>query len=611
MMKKFSLLLFCAVYFMGCGGHYLQQEDIGKLVYTASKENQIIYYKKNYKFSGDRVLTIGTHYLLKVGENSKAHPEFLYVLDGSIEKLVKYNSRIISNGIDEKNYGKGDLSAVNISTKTVESDVNIEYLPITENLKSGDIIETYYEHESSLPETGISFSLSEIAFNANNITCTIDVPEKDSLIYKVLNDDKTPSVNSADGRTNYTIDWGNYTAEVKDYELGKRARRPGIIAAAPGDRKNGSNVPSWISLGRWYLDLIGNRLKSDTVIRAQAEAIVKGKSTSKDKLDAIVEYCQKNIRYEQVYLSRGEFIPHTCREILKKNYGDCKDYSVAIYTLARSLGIMADLALTFRGRGYEFVDEIPASQFNHMLVHYADNGIDYWYDGTNRTGLPDVVSSDLINQKALVLNETNSRIVTINESPENLLSIGGALQISNSDLVGTLTISLKNQFAIDFFYAASELNHVQMNEFLIQFLKDNLNRSISIKKLNWEKNGSKFTITAVCELPNTSIAVGNACYSSLSKMFPCLFPCNVKIRETETFYFPYYNRVSIDLKLSDPQSGLNRQESKTSDDPGWKYNYSIAPGPFNGSSLKEFTAAFSEISKDFNKNAKIIKQGNK
>ena len=64
-------------------------------------------------------------------------------------------------------------------------------------------------------------------------------------------------------------------------------------------------------------------------------------------MDAIAKYCQNNIRYEQVYIEKGEIIPNNYETIINNKYGDCKDYSVAIYCLAKSIGLNPNLAIEF------------------------------------------------------------------------------------------------------------------------------------------------------------------------------------------------------------------------------------------------------------------------
>ena len=100
-------------------------------------------------------------------------------------------------------------------------------------------------------------------------------------------------------------------------------------------------------------------------------------------MDAIFEYCQKNVRYEQVYLDFGEIIPNISTVIFDKKFGDCKDYAILIYTMAKCADLDPHFAICYRGRRRMMIEEIPVSQFNHAFIHFKYQGNDYWYDGEN------------------------------------------------------------------------------------------------------------------------------------------------------------------------------------------------------------------------------------
>ena len=329
--------------------------------------------------------------------------------------------------------------------------------------------------------------------------------------------------------------------------------------------------------------------------------ITKESSNPKEKMDAILNYCQKNIRYEQVYFENGEIIPNSCSEILKNKFGDCKDYSLLIYSLAKAAGINAKLALSYRGRGLEFFPTISVDQFNHMLVYLNFNGKDYWYDGTNRTGIPGITTTDLINQKALILDKDNSRLINIDEYPENNLIVKGNLSAQDEDLKGNLEISFQGQYAINLFYAKFNSNKGAFAQVLDKWLKKNLNHSIIVQNLSWSEDKDKFIVNVKCDIPNSILSVDNIRYVSLKKIIPEIIPLKEGIlKPSEVFYYPYYDKVKIDLKLEN-LAGLNDDQKFYN----IYYNYHLSPGPFNKNDAKKFVKDYNTVLEQFNKNIKL------
>ena len=368
-------------------------------------------------------------------------------------------------------------------------------------------------------------------------------------------------------------------------------------------------INDWKDFGNWYLDLIASKTAANEKIVAMAQEITMGTITAKEKMDAIFEYCQKNVRYEQVYLEKGEFIPNDYQTILARKYGDCKDYSLLMYVLAKSIGVNPNLALCYRGRGVKFYEDITVSQFNHAIVYLNDAGHDYWYDSTNRIGIPGVTTKDLMNATALILEQHNSRLTTIAESPDNKLQIEGAFTYKNKGLVGEIKISLFCQFAIDFFYEEMYLNKADMLSFLIKWTKMNINDELIFKAISYQKQDQRFIINATCEIPNAFLEIDTCLYSSFARIFNRFFPeADKKFNPDQIFYFPYYNRIGIDLifnNLSEPvaEVGLAAQQNFN-----WKYDYALPVGPFDQYQKADFLTRWNLTISEFNKTIKLLKK---
>jgi hypothetical protein len=600
--NKLKILLpvvLLGAFLIGCSTHLLKDEELRSLGYQQSKDNKIVYYHKNFEVSEKGDITITTHHMLCIGENARLAPEVFAVFDGSIHKLIDFEGRIIHKNGNVEKYSKGSLNTLALSNRQRISENYMKYLPIEELLTAGDLVETVEIHKMELNGLGMDFSLDEIGQTAENITCTFAIPASDSLNYIIVNDAIKPDVVLTGDIKKYTFSWKHYFVPKTNNPFAKINTAPAIFA---------NNVcRSWADYGDWYLQIAESKLVLTQNIVDVAKTITSRKNNDKEKMDAIFKYCRSNIRYEQVYLDKGEFIPNLPETILKKKYGDCKDYSTIIYVMAKSAGLNPNLALCHRGRGFEFYKDVPSSQFNHMIVHFSYNDKDYWYDGTNTAGAVGITTSDLLNSDALIIERGKSRIVNIVEDNENRVKISGTLLRKNKDLNGGIQIDCKGQYAIDFSIVANYTNQKNMREFVTRWLKDNVNENIVVEKLEWNNEGDNFIINTTCTFPNSFILLDSCYFVSLGRVFSSLLPENsFDFVSKPVFYYPYYGKLTINVDL--PEFICLDNSSKAA---CLYADIDIPSGPYIGGAEKEFVPQYKKALEIIQYQNKLVKKDSK
>ncbi|MBN2000773.1 transglutaminase domain-containing protein [candidate division KSB1 bacterium] len=601
------------IFTTGCSKVFLNDEFISTLSFPRVSQNLLVYYHRHYLLKNNR-LFIKTHSLIKTGGNVNTFPEALYCIDGSVQKLQQYHVRLIHQNGSIKTFSKSDLLRSDLSNSQMISRLRINFLPVRNELQSGDLIETITTFEHSLPFLGIQFTLDELEETAKNISCLIEIPLEDSLNYIVLNDTIPVSLVKTSKTKTYRFFWDSYTPLTKSGLFSKNNSEPAILAqvSAPSIFPQGQIIQktTWQDFGNVYLDMIQSKLEISHA-RALAKEITKGRTGDKEKMDAIAEYCQKNIRYEQVYIDNGEFIPNNYSTIMSNRYGDCKDYSVAMYCLAKSIGLTPRLAMCHRGRGFEPCPKLPVSQFNHIIVYFVDKQTDYWYDGTNRAGQPGIVNVDLINQTALVLERDNLFLAQIAENSGNKMTISGNLMAVKNDIEGEITISLSLQFAVQFFYYEMHFNQEEFKDYLYRWSRENINENIILKDIKWLPE-KEFVLKFSCVLPNSVITIDQNVYVSLSRIFSRLFPSDVADIQNnpDLFYFPYYNRTDLSLNFENLFQVQDQTEPNRSNK-NFKLNYSydLPPGPFNVSQRTDFIQKLTTVTDNFNNNVKLVRMG--
>ena len=608
--KYYLLLLFIGLVSIHCSGPFLSSSYVNSFKNNMRGRSKFLFYDKEIAVTKNEKMLETVHSIYYVGENANAIPDIFYVYDGSIEKLVDVNFKIIKSNGSERKFNKRNMEWVNLSNQHIVSKSGAYFLSLSTELNSGDLIEMVSVHEHELGFLGSRFSLSDFDF-AQNVSCTYKLPNDYKLIYKVKNDNLNPTISNIDGKKVYKFMWDEYGLIENQDLLSKNNVSP-ILLAQIVKQKEGSktnlNINSWQDFGNVFLEKIKNKIDIENA-EFLAMEITKGLQSDKEKMDAISEYCQKNIRYEQVYLEHGEIIPNEYRSIVERKFGDCKDYSIAMYTLAKSIGLQPHLALCYRGRGKEFYPDIPVTQFNHMILHYQNDTNHVWYDGTNRTGKSGVVSRDLINQTALVIEKNNSRLIKIEESSENNLEIVADLSSIKNKLKGEIKIKLSSQFAIDMLFAQLYLTEERMLDYLKEWCNRTLNKDIVIKTMKWHSEESEFCILLNCEIPSSIVQIDKYCYTNLSRIFPELFPTEVHIEDTKSlFYFPGYNNVTMNLNIRNLFL-VDQDFSENDKSYRYKYEYYLNPGPLSEFEKVDFEKGYNTTRNEFLRNKKFIQRG--
>ena len=105
-----------------------------------------------------------------------------------------------------------------------------------------------------------------------------------------------------------------------------------------------SNFKDWADMARAYRERAADKVAVTPEIKALATQLV-GAKTGLDAVKAIDAWVRGNVRYVQVYLDAGGYVPHSAASILKNRYGDCKDYATLTQALLKAAGIESETVL--------------------------------------------------------------------------------------------------------------------------------------------------------------------------------------------------------------------------------------------------------------------------
>ena len=179
---------------------------------------------------------------------------------------------------------------------------------------------------------------------------------------------------------------------------------------------------SWDEVGQWYANLQKDRVVPDEKIKVKAEEIIKGRTSEKEKAQALYEYVAKNFRYVSLSLGQGRYQPHAATDVMINQYGDCKDKHTLLASMLAATGLRAYPVLMNSARKID-VDMPSPGQFDHVISAIPLANETLWADTTSEIAPVGLLSPRLRNKKALMIPTSGpARLETTPAEPPFLSS---------------------------------------------------------------------------------------------------------------------------------------------------------------------------------------------
>jgi len=142
-----------------------------------------------------------------------------------------------------------------------------------------------------------------------------------------------------------------------------------------------SSFRNWDEFARWYTPLAS--AAPDPAVKAKADALTAGARSEADKVAAIYRFVSTEIRYVSLSFGLGRFAAHPPADVLRTQYGDCKDKAVLLRAMLAAVGVRAVPVLlnTNRSIADDFASPL---EFTHMIAVAAPGqSLDgTWMDAT-------------------------------------------------------------------------------------------------------------------------------------------------------------------------------------------------------------------------------------
>lgn len=211
----------------------------------------------------------------------------------------------------------------------------------------------------------------------------------------------------------------------KDAEARKEAdKKKTLTDAEQLDRTLGqfpsvawTTFKSWDQVGAWYRGLEVDRAVADGNIKAKVAELTAGMTTDEEKIQAIYSYVATQIRYIGVAFGVGRYQPHAAGDVLRNQYGDCKDKHTLLAAMLGAAGIRSDAVLI--GANIRFNPDVPSpGAFNHLITAVPVGKDTVWLDATQEVAPYRVLLRILRDKQSLVVPMAG--VAQIEKTPADL-----------------------------------------------------------------------------------------------------------------------------------------------------------------------------------------------
>jgi len=346
-----------------------------------SNESEDSYYLLLDFQSNAQKRTIYAHYVIKILNNQGIQnmSDLSFDFDPTYQSLMMHQLVVHRNGTatnrlpdsDFKTFQRESSMERYLYDGTLTAVVNLE------DIREGDVIEYAYSINGSNPiYNGHYFKDIYLQYQVPvlNLQQRLLLPDSEQFYFKYYNEAPQPATQKIGSATEYLWDLQSVEAALMDKNV------PSWYDPFPSISV--SNYAEWGEVVDWALPLYEVSPEEAQRIAEKTAEIVAGDSREEEMLKAI-RFVQDEVRYLGFESGLGAYQPRSPEKVLEQRFGDCKDKSLLLCSMLKSLEITAHptLVSSYLTEGME--NKLPSpGNFNHCVVHLEYGGEDFWVDPT-------------------------------------------------------------------------------------------------------------------------------------------------------------------------------------------------------------------------------------
>jgi tetratricopeptide (TPR) repeat protein len=437
------------------------------------KPYDIVYLSKSLVIFNTKATATRENYILKINDESaiESWQKMSFSSTSQMDVYIDEAKTIKKNGdkiLAERN--KGDV--------------------VFTNLEVGDYLYVSYTEKQVNGGKSSVFISDNYTLNSYYPVCEVEynvlVEDGLNLNYKILNDDIEPKIKKQDN--------------FKIYNWKKTSPKP--IKDEPFSMPLDDIAPivhvslnsSWNEIVKWYNDLSFHQAASDYTIKTLAKELFNGKEYSEDeKFKIIYDFVITKIQYSSIDFRQSGHIPQKASKVYHTRLGDCKDLSTLFVSLAREVGLKANLVLINTSNNGEQNVILPSLNFNHCIVKayigdqekfleltdpYLPFGyLNNYHEGASILEIHPIANNENINLEKLKLNKNHLNKIYRN-GVVDILAID-TINITKSVIRTGLRAAAYCQTYID-------LDDKEKRETIRRAIADDFKSTVTLKTLQFE-----------------------------------------------------------------------------------------------------------------------------
>lgn len=258
------------------------------------------------------------------------------------------------------------------------------------------------------PQTDDFFAVEESRF-------ILILPKDYEFRYKAFNYPSKPEISNQSDKVTYQWAVKKLPAVKIDYGFpGWRYVTPMVITGPTDfqidDYKGKMN--NWEELGRFQMAMNQGRDALPPDIKQKVQELTAGKQGSREKVEALYNFLQRNTRYISIQMGVGGWRPFDASYVAKNKYGDCKALSNYMHALLKEAGINSYYTLIRAGEYAEdIVSDFPSRQFNHAILCVPLEKDTVWLECTSQDQVPGYMGGFTGNRHALLVTPDGGKLV--------------------------------------------------------------------------------------------------------------------------------------------------------------------------------------------------------
>lgn len=182
------------------------------------------------------------------------------------------------------------------------------------------------------------------------------------------------------------------------------------------------NMESWQAFGRFMYELNENRDNLSPAMVEKVKSLTAQATTNEEKIAALYNYLQENMRYVSVQLGIGGWQTFDAAYVEKNKYGDCKALTNFMKGMLKTAGIKAYASLIAAGdQSMEIKEDFTVPYFNHVILNVPAE--DIWLECTSTSNPVNYLGTSTADRPTLLITEKGG-VLTRTPAIDNNLQKG-------------------------------------------------------------------------------------------------------------------------------------------------------------------------------------------